>query len=349
MSKGRMGAVVGVLVMACAGHGAALAQQSSVQLYGLLDSGLLLEKQLDDSRKFGMASGIAGQSRFGIRGSEDLGNGYSVTFQMEGGLLTTTGTSTQGRLFGRQATLGIKGGFGELKFGRQTVFGYSWTPFIASPFGVAWSGNGIGSTFGYKSGDYGADGRLSNAVTYQTPVVGGLEAGIGYSFSTADEQSFGSSNNNRVLTAGLRYSNGPLKAALTYERLNPIKDSNNRKAQNLQFGLSYDFGVVRLFSGYNEQRNINLNPAPGYVKTGGDKDRAFTVGASIPTGKRGTAMLSYQRAMLSNNGGFAAGYRYQLSKRTNVYAMGNVYSVRNHFIDEKQCKHQLGVGLQHSF
>lgn len=348
MNRGRTVVVAGVMAMACVGSSTALAQ-TSVQLYGLLDSGMLLEKQLDDSKRFGVASGIAGQSRFGIRGSEDLGNGYSVTFQMEGGLLTTTGSSTQERLFGRQATLGLKGGFGELKFGRQTVFGYSWTPFIASPFGVAWSGNGIGSTFGYKSGDYGADGRLSNAVTYQTPIVGGFEAGVGYSFSTADEQSFGASNNNRVLTAGLRYSNGPLKAALTYERLNPIKDSNKRKAQNLQLGVSYDFGVVRLFSGYNEQRNINLNPAPGYVQTGGDKDRAFTVGASIPTGKRGTAMLSYQRAMLSNNGGFAAAYRYQLSKRTNVYAMGNVYSVRNHFIDENQRKHQLGVGLQHSF
>ena len=349
MSKVRVGVVAGALAIACFGSSAALAQKTSVQLYGLLDSGLLLEKQLDDSRNFGMVSGIAGQSRFGIRGSEDLGNGYSVTFQMEGGLLTTTGQSTQGRLFGRQATLGLKGGFGELKFGRQTVFGYSWTPFIASPFGVAWSGNGIGSTFGYKSGDYGADGRLSNAVTYQTPNVGGFEAGIGYSFSTADEQAFGASNNNRVLTAGLRYSNGPLKAALTYERLNPIKDSNKRKAQNYQFGLSYDFGVVRLFSGYNEQRNINLNPAPGYVETGGNQDRAFTVGASIPTGKTSTVMLSYQRAMRSNNGGFAAAYRYQLSKRTNVYAMGNLYSVRNHFIDENQRKHQFGVGLQHAF
>ncbi|XOT94756.1 porin, partial [Alcaligenes pakistanensis] len=69
----------------------------------------------------------------------------------------------------------------------------------------------------------------------------------------------------------------------------------------------------------------------------------------IPTGKTGTVMLSYQRAMRSNNGGFAAAYRYQLSKRTNVYAMGNLYSVRNHFIDENQRKHQFGVGLQHAF
>ena len=349
MSKRQLGAVAGVVAIACGWSSAVLAQQSNVQLYGLIDTGMLLEKRLDGGKRFGVASGISGQSRFGVRGSEDLGNGYSVTFQLEGGLLTTTGKSTQGRLFGRQATLGLKGGFGELKMGRQTVFGYSWTPFIASPFGVAWSGNSIGSTFGYKSGDFGADGRLSNAFTYQTPIVGGFEAGIGYSFSTADEQSFGASNNNRVLTAGLRYTNGPLKAALTYERLDPIKDSNKRKAQNYQFALSYDFGPVRLFSGYNEQRNINLNPAPGYVATGHDKDRAFTVGASIPTGKSGAVMLSYQRAMMSNNGGFAAGYRYQLSKRTNVYVMGNLYSVRNHLIDENQRKHQFGVGLQHSF
>ena len=86
MSKRQRGAVAGVLAMACAWSGAALAQQSNVQLYGLLDTGMLLEKRLDGGKRFGVASGISGQSRFGVRGSEDLGNGYSVTFQLEGGI-----------------------------------------------------------------------------------------------------------------------------------------------------------------------------------------------------------------------------------------------------------------------
>ena len=328
---------------------AVCAQNSNVQLYGVIDSGVRYDKAVDGSSKFGVASGIAGQSRFGLRGSEDLGNGYSVTFVLEGGFLTTTGTHTQGRMFGRQATVGLKGGFGEVRLGRQTVFGYAWSPFIASPFGVAWSGNSVGSTFGYKSGDYGPDGRLSNAIIYQTPVVGGVEAGIGYSFSTDDVQAPGASNNNRVLTAGLRYTGGPLRAALTYERLNPKRDTNRRSAQNYQLGVSYDFEVVRVFAGFNEQRNINSNPTPGYIAAGNHRDRAYSLGVSVPTGKSGTTMLSYQRAVLSKNHGLAAAYRHQLSKRTSLYAMGNLYKVRNHTTETNHNKRQFGVGVQHAF
>jgi len=327
----------------------AYAQGNTVELYGVIDSGLRYDKAVNGSRNFGVASGIAGQSRFGVRGSEDIGNGYSVTFTLEGGFLTTTGTHTQGRLFGRQATLGLKGGFGELRLGRQTVFGYSWTPFIASPFGVAWSGNSVGSTFGYKSGDYGPDGRINNAVTYLTPVIGGVELGVGYSFSTEDIQQRGNSSNNRVLTAGLRYSEGPFRAALTYDQLYAKKNSNLHNAQNYQLAFSYDFAFMRVFAGFNEQRKINKNPAIGYIAAGNDRDRAYSLGISIPTGKVGTAMLSYQRATLSKNRGFAAAYRYRLSKRTNLYAMGNTFQVRNHTTLVSHSKHQLGMGIQHSF
>jgi len=326
----------------------AVAETSSVQLYGVIDGGIRHEKRLDGSHVFGMASGIAGQSRFGMKGVEDLGGGLSATFTLEGGFLTTTGNSTQGRLFGRQATLGLKGGFGEVRIGRQVTFGYAWTPFIASPFGVAWSGNSIGNTFGYKSGDYGPDGRLSNAVIYETPNVSGFQAGIGYSFSTDDQQAAGSSNNNRVLTAGIRYIKGPLRAALTYDGLNPKKDSDKRKSQNYQLGVSYDFEVVRAFLGYNEQRKINNSPVPGYIAKGKHKDRAYSIGASVPIGA-GDLMFNYQHAVLSKNRGVGAAYRYKLSKRTMVYAAGNYYKVRNFNLDENQNKHQLAVGIQHSF
>lgn len=338
-----------VVVLALVTPVAVCAQNSSVQLYGVVDSGVRYDKSLDGSSKFGVASGIAGQSRFGLRGSEDLGNGYSAIFTLEGGFLTTTGAHTQGRMFGRQATMGLKGGFGEVRIGRQTVFGYAWTPFIASPFGVAWSGNSVGSTFGYKSGDYGPDGRISNAIVYQTPVVSGLEAGVGYSFSTDDVQAAGSSNNNRVLTAGLRYGSGPLRAAVTYEHLNAKRDANLRNAKNFQLGVSYDFEIVKVFAGFNEQRNINANPTPGYIAAGNDRDRAYSLGFSVPTGKAGTTMLSYQRAVLSKNHGLAAGYRHSLSKRTSLYAMGNVYKVRNHNTRTNHNKRQFGVGVQHSF
>ncbi|WP_243410818.1 porin [Pusillimonas noertemannii] len=59
-------------------------------------------------------------SRWGLRGKEDLGNGLSAAFVLESGFNTATGISRQGgRLFGRQAWVGLKGDFGQLAFGRQ--------------------------------------------------------------------------------------------------------------------------------------------------------------------------------------------------------------------------------------
>ncbi len=152
-----------------------------------------------------------------------------------------------------------------------------------------------------------------------------------------------------MLTAGLRYSSGPLRAALTYERLNPKRDSNKRNAQNYQLGVSYDFDVVKAFAGFNEQRNINANPTPGYIAAGNRRDRAYSLGFSVPTGKSGTTMLTYQRAVLSKNHGFAAAYRHQLSKRTSLYAMGNLFEVRNHATATDHNKRQFGAGIQHAF
>lgn len=118
---------------------------------------------------------------------------------------------------------------------------------------------------------------------YFTPKWNGLEAAIGYSFDAEMQQGFATGDNDRVTTAGLRYSNGPLVVAATYEQLNPSNQTPDRRdAKNFQFGVAYDFEIIKLHAGYNEQRDINLNPAPGYVAAGNDRDRAYTFGVSVP-------------------------------------------------------------------
>ncbi|GFN25004.1 porin [Achromobacter denitrificans] len=324
------------------------AGDSSVTLYGLIDMGFRTDSNDHQSRS-SIESGIAGQSRWGLRGQEDLGNGLKATFQLESGFNGANGSNTQGRLFGRQATVGLKGGFGEIRMGRQVVLGYAWTPFVASPFGVSWSRNSIGTTFGYKSGDFGADGRISNSVLYFTPKWNGLEAAIGYSFDAEMQQGFATGDNDRVTTAGLRYSNGPLVVAATYEQLNPSNQTPDRRdAKNFQFGVAYDFEIIKLHAGYNEQRDINLNPAPGYVAAGNDRDRAYTFGVSVPVGS-GRVMASYQNAVLSKSSGIGLAYQYYLSKRTNLYVMFNDTDTRNFRRDEDVSRRQFGFGIQHSF
>lgn len=91
-----------------------------VQLYGTVDGAVVINKAKDTSATVSMEDGIAGGSVWGLTGEEDLGNGYSVNFTLENGFTTDNGENgEEGLQFGKQATLGISGGFGELAFGRM--------------------------------------------------------------------------------------------------------------------------------------------------------------------------------------------------------------------------------------
>jgi len=112
-----------------AGFAGAASAQSSVTLYGIIDIGLQYQSisaenvnpQINSSR-FGMTNGTQSGSRWGLRGTEDLGNGLRAVFVLESGFDSANGNSAQGsRLFGRQSTLGLASNqWGQVDFGRQT-------------------------------------------------------------------------------------------------------------------------------------------------------------------------------------------------------------------------------------
>ncbi|CAH0447293.1 hypothetical protein LMG10661_03359 [Ralstonia syzygii subsp. syzygii] len=109
------------LVVRALASGAAGAQ--SVTLYGLVDTGIEYVSHANSSGN-GLVRmpSITGTlpSRWGLRGAEDLGGGIQAVFTLESGFNTDTGTSGQGgRLFGRQAWVGLAGGYGTLTLGRQ--------------------------------------------------------------------------------------------------------------------------------------------------------------------------------------------------------------------------------------
>ena len=117
-----------IALAAVAATGAAFAQ-SSVTLYGVADvavgktnnAGLGLT-----SDKFqAIASNVLnnGNSRFGLKGSEDLGGGLKANFNYEGGIniANGAGNTSGGQLFSRAAWVSLSGGFGELRAGRHTV------------------------------------------------------------------------------------------------------------------------------------------------------------------------------------------------------------------------------------
>ena len=129
-----------------------------VEIYGTIDTGLAyVMNSANDSgsygggSKFGLGYGMESGNRLGLRGREDLGGGYEAHFVLENGFDPGNGSMGQsGRLFGRQAWLGVQNSaLGYLRLGRQYNFGYDYlsklTPFGPGDFTRAGLGAAIGS------------------------------------------------------------------------------------------------------------------------------------------------------------------------------------------------------------
>ena len=109
-----------VLVLAVAGVLSSLAYaEPSVTLYGTADGGLVYQHVKNTGEKgtdtLALESGINDTTKWGLKGSEDLGNGTKVSFKynLDDGTL-----GNNNRLFGREAQVNISGNLGTLAFGR---------------------------------------------------------------------------------------------------------------------------------------------------------------------------------------------------------------------------------------
>lgn len=348
-----------------AGFAGAAQAQSNVTLYGIADVGVSYTKVEGAQSRTAIDSGLQSQSRWGIRGVEDIGNGLKAIFQLENGFTIDNGNQLQGRLFGRYAFVGLdSAAAGRLIFGRTTTLGFIWAAPIVNPFGLGFGGSSVGTTFGYNEADLGG-GRADNAVYYTTPNFSGFQGSVGYSFAattvtaagpqvnTPATEVAGNKNNDRLLNLGLKYDNGPLKAVVTYEYLNPDQRfANNGKLKNLTLGANYNFGVATVYAGYSNSNNIRTvagwNGSIGATAANFTKDSAYTLGVAAPVGP-GKIYAAWQKATKSKTNGWALGYRYDLSKRTNVYAFFANNEIRNFTTNKDLYSRQLAVGLQHNF
>ncbi|WZB74882.1 porin [Achromobacter insuavis] len=365
-----------------AGFAGVAQAETSVTLYGIIDTGIGYNKisggtDAQNGSKIGMINGVQNGSRWGLRGSEDLGDGLRAVFQLESGFNSGNGTSAQGgRLFGRQATIGLASdSWGQIDFGRQTNIASKYFGSI-DPFGAGFGQANIGMGFGALN-----TLRYDNMVLYQTPSFSGFQFGVGYSFNANDtnagQTGFRTADNTRAITTGLRYVNGPLNVALSFDQLN----ASNKLAQGqvdatprqYTIGGSYDFEVVKLALAYARTTdgwfqsqtvstgNGDLNfGRTGQGSTGifadGFKANSYLLGLSAPIGGASSLFGSWQRVSASNDiltgddatmNVYSLGYTYDLSKRTNLYAYGS-YAKNYAFIDGLKST-AVGVGIRHRF
>ena len=154
--------------------------QSSVTLYGVVDTGILVNNNVKGLHQYSLSQGTS--SRWGLKGTEDLGGGLSAIFTLENGYATATGALSQGGLeFGRKAFVGLSSTtFGTLTAGRQ----YSVSNDLVSPFasGADWADSGLG--YGTRASDVDnidTSNRIQNSLKYESANYNGLQAGVLYS------------------------------------------------------------------------------------------------------------------------------------------------------------------------
>lgn len=194
----------------------------SMTLYGLIDTGVEYLNHVGPSggSLTRMPTTTGGQlpSRWGVRGSEDLGNGMKAVFTLESGFAADSGSLLQsGRAFGRQAFVGLSGSWGTLTFGRH------WTMSFFSTLDADVIGPAV---FGMASFDnYLPNARTDNSISYRG-TFSGLSLGATYSLGrdslapgNCGETNEGSGKACTAWSAMVKYDQPAWGVALAYDRL----------------------------------------------------------------------------------------------------------------------------------
>ena len=323
-----------------------------VTLYGVVDEGLNYTKEdvkvngvrHVDEHTFGLDSGLNAASRIGLTGQEALGNDMTVGFKLENGFKADTGAlGDKNRLFDREASLSVMTPLGRLSAGRMGgVASAAGSYDIVYAIGDAFDG-GDNKIFGLAK-----SARYDNMLTYQTPVMGGLQATVQYSFkkNSTDPNRLdareGSKNANRYTSAALTGSYGPFNAVLAYELQDygsnyAASKMPSKDGQAIYLGGNYDFGVAKAFAMaqyFKGQEAIDAMTAIDAAKpinpTAGFKGYGLHLGTIVPVcaghltigGYYVDGQAEFEKTADRDNDyvGIATKYVYPLSRRTSLYA-----------------------------
>lgn len=370
------------------------ASAASVTLYGIIDTGFAYNSYNDDNystltdnadNSFGMMSGQSSGSRFGLKGVEELGNGLTVGFILENGFNSDTGAMGDDRLFNRESSIYIEGGFGKFGMGRLST--------LANDSGTTGLG-GYFSSFGTGWGDVGVQSymqayrptRMDNMVYYKTPNFAGAEVWVLYGMGNEEDKTYeNESSRDRYYAAAVTYNNGGLSLYGAVDVLNKASFGTNNTADTednqitITAAVNYDCGFAKSYLGVHWFDNAKAVGASSYDgdwsrlgnfgKTKGYGDAngwSVMAGVDIPVGNgKVKTTLGYLDASSDNEGidgadadqdlkrfMVGAGYEYYLSKRTTVY-MGAGYlqdsidTAKGNSYDPSWV--QVNCGLKHKF
>ncbi|MCY7369939.1 MAG: porin [Polaromonas sp.] len=361
---------------------AGLAQaQSSVTLYGLVD--VYVGRTTSEVTGIGATPEVkrnvinsSGQnnSRWGVRGTEDLGGGLKAVFGLEGGINPDVGGSFTaisnqgGALFGRQAFVGASGGFGTVSLGRQ----YTAYDSLRGSTNMIYDNNFATTATVWGAGLQDYQNRASSSISYASPSFAGFSGGFVYGLG--EQASFtgtpAPSGKENTASVRIQYANGPLLVGFAHQQEEQFAGGNyfgsgpgvNIPAANSTFnakrkynlvGAAYDFGVVKLVAQYNDAKGATSATASSH-------DKEFQIGASVPFGPAAIA-VGYSIADTQGSGigpgnagsnksnGLSLLGTYALSKRTNLYAGFTAVQLERANAATEEKRTQIATGVRHLF
>ncbi|KWI50086.1 porin [Burkholderia cepacia] len=343
-----------IAVAAFAASSAAMAQ-SSVTLYGMLDSGIGYTSNINGHTRFGLDGGAVGSNKWGLKGDEDLGGGLKAVFKIENGFnIGTGGINGQGpigstrSLFNRQAYVGIASDrYGTLRMGRQLD---AVTEMVQGLTGDAISA----STFS-TPGDVDNNDNTTNqnsAVKYISPVINGFQAEGAYSFGGVA----GAMGSGQSWSVAANYAQGGLTVAGGYFRATnqgengwqnataqpgfgtalgyPSSGYNGgnafKSAGIAQVATQYQIGPYTAglrysnaqYQGNNGQPSIHFNVLGALLQYQVTPALSLATGYTYVYGSAATPSQAAEGRTMASINQASLGAMYALSKRTSVYAVG---------------------------
>ncbi|MBT9459568.1 MAG: porin [Burkholderiaceae bacterium] len=300
------------LVAAIAAISAPAFAQSSVTLYGRINTTVESQKVNNQGRKIVVANNA---SRFGFKGVEDLGGGLKASFVLESGFDSSDGKAAAS-FWGRESHVDLTGSFGTIRLG-------NWFPgsYYATSDYVAMQNHATGSS---SDALYGGPFPQANKVGWFSPSFGGFTAEVAVQA--------GEGAGKRAFDLSANYDQGSLHLGAGFTKQGDVKQYAGRAL--------YEMGAFTI-GGYLQREDVN-----GSSRTISRLSGMYALGASEfhvnfgATGKGGSA------ANKANQ--FTLGYNYNLSKRTKVYGYYTAIDTKN-TLNKAGDFSSLAAGVRHNF
>ena len=317
-----------------AAFAAPVAAMADVTVYGVVDGNFRSSTTGGvTSNTMNSAAGL-NSNRWGVKSSEDLGDGMKANVVLEGDLFTATGENSAagtgaGTLFSRQSTVGLEGGFGKVDLGRQYTVAFKLNTLI-DPFSHQF--------IGLTSANY-ASGFTASAAP--KPITRN-NSDISYTGKFGDitvmaDKSMGAPTTDAGATAaaGVSYVGGPITAVLTYTKIKAAATSAvTTDVTHVQVGGGFNFGDGSVKVGYSQQKNADSNGTGG-TSLGNDlTTTSLWLGGNFNVSSKIGVTAAYYKTTVAYTGAtdvvttnMIAAVTYALSKKTALYVEADKQSI----------------------